>query len=631
MEAAGRINVGSDSEEAGTVWSLQNSSGFGLAEFDLAVNCCMGMKFKNPVPASPTPVPHCGLAVAGFMRRVKTAGMAVLLLGTAVAAPAVSVTYQVNLGTQIALGNFRPGVDTIFVSGTFSSPNWKYTASDGSTSYRLTPLAGNTNLYTGTFSIVNGAGTTEYHKFVINPGGNFSALNWELPVSTAGNNRSFMVPGFATNLPAVAFNDLVIPPAAPFIAGADFSDLSFFEVRNVKYKEGGTNQDGIQILKDHGINCVRLRLWTGTDAMVATNNSYNYTNNLSYTVPLAVRVKNAGLQFMLDFHYSDTWADPGHQATPDAWTNLTFAQLVPQMRTYNSNTIAIFAAAGAMPDYVQIGNEISGGMLFTNGQLTGVWSNSNPSWIRLGQLMNAAIQGIKDATNATGAKMPQIIVHIDKGGDWGGTMSYFDVLNAQGVPFDIIGESYYPYWHGSLSDVANCLTNAARRYAKPVFITETDFPWTNSYWTTNIYGIPGTTNGQVQFIVALTRVVKSLPGRLGAGIFWWGSEYQKVADVNEAGFNTASFFNSSGNVLPVADAFGQMVAPITLVPSLTGPALNLQWPLSGAGMTLMMTTNMAAPVGWWPVTNTVQNTGTVFNVTLSLDPSQSRFYRLQSN
>jgi len=228
--------------------------------------------------------------------------------------------------------------------------------------------------------------------------------------------------------------------------------------------------------------------------------------------------------------------------------------------------------------------------------------------------------------------MPQIIVHIDRGGDWATTESFFDNLNEQSVPFDIIGESYYPFWHGPLSNVANCLTNAAKRYAKPVIIAETAFPWTNSYWTTNIYGIPGTTNGQVQFLVALAQVVKSLPARLGAGIFWWGAEYQQANGVNESGFNTASFFNSGGNVLPVADAFGQMVAPVTLNPSLPGFFnLTLQWPLSGAGMTLMTATNLMSPAVWLPVLNTVQNTGTWFTVTLPLDSSQSRFYRLQSN
>src|SRR5580698_60319 len=138
-----------------------------------------------------------------------------------------------------------------------------------------------------------------------------------------------------------------------FLAAADLSDLAFFESKGITYKDGGQVQDGIQILKNHGINCIRLRLWTSSAAQAqgSAMNAYNYTNNLAYTVPLAVRVKNAGLLFSLDFHYSDTWADPGHQLVPAAWFNLGFSQMVQQMRTYNSNTIAAFAAAGAMPDY----------------------------------------------------------------------------------------------------------------------------------------------------------------------------------------------------------------------------------------------------------------------------------------
>lgn len=426
--------------------------------------------------------------------------------------------------------------------------------------------------------------------------------------------------------------------AAPFVAGADFSHLAFFESRGVTYKDGGQVQDGIQILKNHGINCVRLRLFTSSAAQ-ASGDPYNYINNTTYTVPLAVRVKNAGLLFCLDFHYSDTWADPTHQAIPAAWASLTFTQMVQQMRTYNSNTIAAFAAAGAMPDYVQIGNEITQGMLFTNsaGVTIGKVSGSyNASWSQLGQLMNAAIQGIKDATNVTGAKMPKIIVHIDRGGDWGTTMWFFDNLNFQGVPYDIIGESYYPWWHGSPTSLNICLSNAAVRYGKPIIVTETAFPWTNSFptsWTNfgSLYGFPPTRDGQVSFIAALAKVVKSVTNQLGAGVCYWGAEYQAANGVNEAGFNTASFFDTGGNVLPVADAVGGMAAPLLIRPSLNGSNLRLQWPFSGAASKLMTTTTLAPSTAWSSVPDPIQTTGAVFTVTLPVDSSLSRFYRLQSN
>jgi len=413
-----------------------------------------------------------------------------------------------------------------------------------------------------------------------------------------------------------------------FLAAADFSDLAFFEARGVTYRDGGQVQDGIHILKNHGINCVRLRLWTSSAAQAGAD-PYNYGNNLSYTVPLAVRVKNAGLLFSLDFHYSDTWADPGHQATPTAWTNLTFPQLVQQMRTYNSNTIAAFAAAGAMPDYVQIGNEITAGMLWPDGYVSG---STNTSWSQLGQLMKAAIQGIQDATNATGANRPRIIVHIDRGGDWTTTLWFFDNLSYQGVPFDIIGESYYPFYQGSPASLSNCLYNAALRYGKPIIVAEDAFPWTNTCpaaWLSQLYGYPPTINGQVSFMATLAQIVKSVPDQLGIGFFYWGAEYQAASGVNEAGFNTASFFDASGNVLPVAGAVGGMGAPLVVNASLQGSNLGLQWPFSGAALKLMTSTGLVPPA-WSLVTNSPQTTGAVFSVTLPLN-NTSTFYRLQSN
>jgi arabinogalactan endo-1,4-beta-galactosidase len=434
----------------------------------------------------------------------------------------------------------------------------------------------------------------------------------------------------------VLFSRGALQAQSNFIAGTDFSDLSFFESRGITYKDGGQVQDGIQILKNHGINCVRLRLWTSSAAQ-AQSNPYNYTNNLAYTLPLAQRVKNAGLSFLLDFHYSDTWADPSHQLTPAAWFTNNFSQMVQQMYFYNSNTIAAFAAAGAMPDYVQIGNEITSGMLWTNaaGATIGKVSGSyNTSWSQLGQLMTAAVQGIHDAATAAGVTMPKVIVHIDRGGDWSTTQWFFENLNYQGVPYDMIGESYYPFYQGSPTNLNICLSNAAVEFGKPIIVAEDAFPYTNtcpSAWLSQLYGYPPTPAGQVSFIATLASIVESVPNHLGAGFFYWGAEYQAASGVNEAGFNTASFFDTGGNVLPVASAVGGMAAPLLITPSLNGSNLQLQWPFSGAAMNLMTAPSLVPPMVWLPVTNPVQTNGTVFNVTLPLDPVQSRFYRLQSH
>ena len=416
-----------------------------------------------------------------------------------------------------------------------------------------------------------------------------------------------------------------------FLAAADFSHLAFFESRGVKYRDGGQIQDGLQILKNHGVNCVRLRLFTSSQSQSASD-PYNYINNTNYTVPLAVRVKNAGLLFSLDFHYSDTWADPGHQATPAAWAGLNTNQLVQQMRTYNSNTIATFAAAGAMPDYVQIGNEITAGMLWPIGQVN-AYTSGGTQWSNLGQLMKAAVQGIQDASTAAGVTMPKIIIHIDRGGDWTTTMKYFDNVNAQGIPYDIIGESYYPFYHGAPANLNTCLDNAAIRYGKPVIVAEDAFPYTNTCpasWTNQLFGFPPTVAGQVSFLATMAGIVKNVPTHLGLGLFYWGTEYQATSGVNEAGFNTASFFDTGGNVLPVADALGGMNAPLLVTASFDGTNLQLQWPLSGSASTLMTSTDLGSAASWSVVANPIQTNGSVLAVTLPVT-NNTCFYRLQSN
>jgi arabinogalactan endo-1,4-beta-galactosidase len=408
--------------------------------------------------------------------------------------------------------------------------------------------------------------------------------------------------------------------ADEFISGADMSHLAYFESIGIVYREEGVARDALTILSNRGLNCVRLRLFTSSAAQAAAH-PYNSINNLDYTVPLAVRVKDAGLKFLLDFHYSDSWADPGKQTKPAAWTNLSFTQLKAQLQDYSSNAIAAFQAAGAMPDYVQIGNEITQGLLWNDGKVSG---STNTSWSNLGQLLKAAIAGV---TNAVSTNLPTIIIHIDRGGDWNTTQWYFDNLLHQQVSFDMIALSYYPFWHGSLTNLNSCLSNAAARYRRPVLLVETDFPWNNS---TNVWGIPASTNGQVQYVAELARIVKRLPDGLGAGIVWWGTEYQPVSGANQAGFGNRSFFNANGNVLPVADAFGQLVAETKLSAAPRNGSLSIWWPLSGAGLSLTSATSVTASV-WTNVTNAIQTTGAAFNVTVPINSNQNGFYRLKSD
>lgn len=409
--------------------------------------------------------------------------------------------------------------------------------------------------------------------------------------------------------------------AADFLAGADMSHLQFFEDRGIHYRENGVTRDALELLRERGVNCVRLRLFTSSAAQ-AQADPYDYTNNLDYTLPLAVRVKNAGLKFLLDFHYSDTWADPAHQSQPAAWTNLGFASLKSEVRAYTSNAIAAFIAVGARPDYVQVGNEISSGLLWNDGRVGGAF-DTPAQWAQLAQLLTNAIQGVKDAA---GTPMPKIVIHIDRGGDWAGTQWFFDHLTQQQVPFDLIGESYYPWWHGSPAALANCLTNAVNRYGKPVLVMETAFPRANS---TNLFGIAASTNGQVQFVTELANIVKGIPGGRGAGIFWWGTEYQSLTGYALAGFDLRSLFGDTGDILPAAEALGALTAPVRLSAVWTNQTLIVRWPLSGAGMKLTAAANLDQPV-WAVVTNAIQHTGTSFQTSLVADDHATHFFRLEA-
>ncbi len=341
-------------------------------------------------------------------------------------------------------------------------------------------------------------------------------------------------------------------PEADFIAGADASHVAFFEAHGKVYREGGQTNDPFVILKNGGIDCIRLRLFTSSDAQ-AKSDEYNTINNLAYTVPLAVRVKKAGLRFLLDFHYSDTWADPAKQAKPETWKSLSFDQLEQRMYEYNRDCIAAFKKAGAMPDFVQIGNEITPGMVWPDGRVSGTFDKPE-QWVQFGKLLKAALRGIKEAATD---HMPKIIIHIDRGGDWKTTQWFFDHLRDQNVEFDIIGESYYPFWHGSLDDLKTCLTNAAQRYQKPVVIAETAFPWnTSAQGSKAIVGIMPGKDGQVQFLQALAAILKGIPEGRGAGIFYWATEFLPLPGTNLAGFEGTSLFDSEGNALPALKAFG---------------------------------------------------------------------------
>jgi arabinogalactan endo-1,4-beta-galactosidase len=158
-------------------------------------------------------------------------------------------------------------------------------------------------------------------------------------------------------------------------------------------------------------------------------------------------------------------------------------------------------------------------------------------------------------------KMPLIMIHIDSGGNWDVSKWFFDNLLKRGVEFDVIGQSYYPFWHGTLEDLEKCLVNCASTYKKPVVIVETSFPWAliqnDEKASKEIVGIMPGKEGQVAFVEKLNQVLAKVPDNKGVGIFWWAAEYIHVPRVNMASFDRQSFFDAQGNALPVMNALGR--------------------------------------------------------------------------
>jgi arabinogalactan endo-1,4-beta-galactosidase len=263
-------------------------------------------------------------------------------------------------------------------------------------------------------------------------------------------------------------------------------------------------------------------------------------NDLQYTIDLAKQAKRMGFKFLLNYHYSDTWADPGKQYLPRAWEEMAHDELVTAVFEYTRDTIAAFREADVMPDMVQVGNEVIGGMLWPDGKLPRNWEN-------FAKLVNAGIRGVEAATDD--APKPLIMMHIDRGGDLHATKYFFDNCAKHGIEFDVIGQSYYPWWHGSLLDLRANLAFMAETYEKDIVLVEVAYNWMPSEYRDRPAPFPETPEGQREFLDEIHRIVLNTPHNRGKGIFWW--------EPAVAGGPTASrgMFDHEGNALPAITVF----------------------------------------------------------------------------
>lgn len=299
-------------------------------------------------------------------------------------------------------------------------------------------------------------------------------------------------------------------------------DLSFAiqeaEVGN-GYRDRGVPGLPERILAAHGANYVRLRLW---------NDPPGGYSDLDSVLAMARRAKDAGMRLLLDFHYSDFWADPQTQATPRAWQGQDLTTLAATVRAHTREVLDALTAQGTPASMVAIGNEIRNGMLWPVGQLD--WT-TGAGWDALGTLLRAGAEGAADAVGPA----PLIQIHFDQGGDNAFSRTFFDNVVAQGVPFDVIGLSYYPFWHGTMTQLRHNVNDMAARYGKDVAIVETQYGWTleqgdetgNFLWQESqlVPGYPATPGGQLAFVSDIASIVAAVPGGRGVGLFYWQPEW----------------------------------------------------------------------------------------------------------
>jgi arabinogalactan endo-1,4-beta-galactosidase len=341
----------------------------------------------------------------------------------------------------------------------------------------------------------------------------------------------------------------------PALRGADLSFTLQEEASGAKFSDRERTAPVERLLADRGANVVRLRVWV--DAVAGHS-------DLGSALVLARRAREAGMQVLLDLHYSDTWADKASQRTPAAWAGQDLPALVETVHSYTRECVQAFAAQDTPIDLIQIGNEITSGMLWPTGQ---VYRDGREHWADFIALLQAGLRGAREG----GPEALRTVVHIDRGGDNGGARYFYDHVIGAGVDFDVVALSYYPFWHGPLPALQANLDDLATRYGKDVLVVETSYPWvipngdTTEYFASRTEQLPEAERfppspaGQAAYFEALRAVIQQVPQGRGLGFLAWepawmpGSGWNNGESSNPYG--NLTMFDWQGNGLPSLQAF----------------------------------------------------------------------------
>lgn len=382
---------------------------------------------------------------------------------------------------------------------------------------------------------------SEAARAALKPGENTFAVHVHQTTSGQGIDIGIVAPVAALLVTATAQNPMLPHTKSPFVMGADLSLLGVIQEHGVSYKDGGQVKDPLLIFKDHGLSSVRLRLFVAPDGTVGQ------VNTLPYTLKLAKQVKAAGLHFYLDLHYSDVWADPEHQTIPAKWQNLSHAQLVARVHDYTRGVLEDFKREGCAPDMVSIGNEVGNGMMWPDGGPL----NSEARWDAFAELLGAGIRAVREAQPKA-----LVMIHTHEGGNKDICEWFYSNLQKRDVKFDVIGLSYYPFWHGPLANLESNLA-ALSHYGKDIYVVETGYDTWGGDRGTLPY--PITPAGQKTFLEQLIRTVAATPGGHGKGVFYWAPEWIRGAQWGGppwgGQWENRALFDHDGNALPAMQAF----------------------------------------------------------------------------
>ena len=301
-----------------------------------------------------------------------------------------------------------------------------------------------------------------------------------------------------------------------FLKGMDISSLpEHLDANEIFYDQDGEEKTAFKLLKDNGVNSIRLRIWNQPE-LVPESKGYC---NLSDTIKMAKEIKANDMHFVLDFHYSDYWADPGQQRKPHAWEDLSFDDLVRAVYDFTYDVLSELGSQNLLPDMVQVGNEIRSGMLFPDGAV--------PNYENLAKLINAGISAVRNISRDFDYHI-EVMIHLDQGGRFYYLKEWFDSVFAAGMePIDAIGISFYSFWHGTFMDLRDSMKQLIERYHLPVYVVETAHPWRLcdtghvSKELMDTAGLPAGIEEQKKSLGLVFQIAETVSGDLDTGVYYW--------------------------------------------------------------------------------------------------------------